>query len=293
MSVIRLSNSFRQHKKIFTMNNRMYFLIILLTVSFISCKKDSVKEKQPIKIAVDVQPQKMTYSVGDKFDPVGLAITVTYQGGDTKTITYPNNDIHFDYDFTKVSTSVGDKTVSIFYKDTKTTLKVTVTPPDVTINYDGNLIIIPWGTSSCAKRGISFTPGDPWTTDPNAMDTDKILGLPDYNFETDENYVTLGRNGVIVVEMGAYFTDDKGFDIYVFEVGPIVEATKVEVSADLNKWIYVGNAEGSLSGIDMNGKVPKGAKYKYIRLTDIRTSSDITYPGADIDAIVVLHPTFK
>ncbi|MCL2040707.1 MAG: hypothetical protein FWG84_01535 [Bacteroidales bacterium] len=72
----------------------------------------------------------------------------------------------------------------------------------------------------------------------------------------------------------------------------VVEATKVEVSNDLINWIYVGDASGSLSGVDINGKVPAGSKYKYVRLTDLRTAPSGTWPEADIDAVAVLHPAF-
>jgi len=74
----------------------------------------------------------------------------------------------------------------------------------------------------------------------------------------------------------------------VFEIGGHVEATKVEVSTDLVTWIEVGTAEGSLCGVDMNGKVPADGKYKYVRITDIEGQSS-SWPGADIDAVAGLN----
>jgi hypothetical protein len=148
-----------------------------------------------------------------------------------------------------------------------------------------NKITIPGGAKSCATKVVSFTPGNPWTNDERAMDPQKILGLPDYDSAKDINYVTLGDGGSIVLEFDIYIYDGPGMDIYVFEIGPNVEATKVEVSSDLKNWIFVGNADGSLSGVDMAGKVPADGRYKYVRITDLLSSPGGSWPGADIDAV--------
>jgi hypothetical protein len=157
----------------------------------------------------------------------------------------------------------------------------------------GNKIKIPGGALSCATFVVDFKHGNPWTSDPKAMDPAKITGAPDYDSRTDENYVTLGTDGVIIVGFNVYITDGPGMDIYIFEIGPNVEATKVEVSNDLKNWIYVGDASGSLSGVDMNGKIPAGGKYRYVRLTDLRTAPSGSWPGADIDAVAAMYPVLK
>ena len=92
---------------------------------------------------------------------------------------------------------------------------------------------------------------------------------------------------MIVLEFSVDIVDNEGLDIYVFEVGPQVEATEIEVSADLREWIYVGKADGSLSGVDLNGKVPEGARYHYVRITDKGRKSD--YSGADITSVAGLN----
>jgi len=153
----------------------------------------------------------------------------------------------------------------------------------------GNEVVIPYGAMSCATKVISFTHGSPWTSDAKAMDPNKILGAPDYDKQTDENYICLGAYGEIVLEFGVYITEGEGNDIYVFEIGPDVEATKVEVSNDLQNWVYVGDADGSVSGVDMKGKVPVGAKYRYVRLTDMEAMSS-SWTGADVDAVAAVHP---
>jgi hypothetical protein len=171
---------------------------------------------------------------------------------------------------------------------------VTVTSADIGGENDitfvdsrGNEIVIPYGAMSCAAKVISFTPGEPWTSDARAMNPNTILGAPDY--DGSNNYLNFGIEGEIVLEFGVYITDGAENDIYVFEVGPDVEPTKVEVSDDLINWVYVGDADGSLSGVDMNGKVPAGAKYRYVRLTET-AGDNSTWPGADVDAAAAVHP---
>ena len=152
----------------------------------------------------------------------------------------------------------------------------------------GNYVTIPGGAASCATRVVRFTPGNPWTSDPRAMNPDDTLGAPDYDSSQDINYLNLGIGGVLVLEFDIYVYDGPGNDIYVFEIGPDVEATRVEVSEDCVNWIYVGDADGSVSGVDMNGKVPANGRYKYVRITDIR-GVDSSWPGADIDAVAFIN----
>ena len=157
----------------------------------------------------------------------------------------------------------------------------------------GNKVKIPGGALSCATFVADFIHGTPWTSDARAMDPNSILGKPDYNSSTEENYITLGADGVIVLGFNVFITDGEGLDIYVFEIGPDVEATKVEVSNDLINWIYVGDANGAISGVDINGKIPVDGKYRYIRLTDLKVAPSSAWPGADIDAVAIIHPSIK
>ncbi len=142
---------------------------------------------------------------------------------------------------------------------------------------------VPDGEYSFATRVVEFTPGDPWTSVSVDQNTDNVLGLP------DSNNLTLGAGGVLVVEFNINITDGEGDDLYVFEVGDDVEATKVEVSSDLVTWYDVGTAEGKTAGVDMNGKIPEGGAYRYVRLTDLQEHISGKWPGADINAIAGLN----
>ena len=135
---------------------------------------------------------------------------------------------------------------------------------------------------------VEFIPGNPWTKEPDWQCPKAILGAPVGDIPGE--LITLGHGGSIVVGFDVYITDGPGNDIIVFEVGPDVEATKVELSNDLINWIEVGIAPGATSGVDINGKIPPGGKYRYLRLTDLKTTKPGPWTGADIDAIAVVHP---
>jgi hypothetical protein len=247
---------------------------------------------------VTISSATLSLSVGDN---TTLTTTVEPASATNKAVTWSSsNEAVATVDASGVVTAVAagtaDITVTTADGSKKATCKVTVTNSNtgngdvVFTDSRGNKITIPDGASSCVIRVISFEAGSPWTSDAAYKDPEKVIGVPDAPNDEANKSLTMGAAGVLVVEMGTYFTDSEGLDIYVFEVGPNVEATKVEVSTDLQNWIYVGDAKGAISGVDINGKVPAGAKYKYIRLTDLKTAPNGSYPGAEIDAIAVFHP---
>ncbi len=144
-----------------------------------------------------------------------------------------------------------------------------------------------------ATKVVSFTPGSPWTKYPAAQDPNAILGIPDYpgvaDDVNDDSYCTLGSGGIVVLQFDIAIYDGDGQDVYVFEIGPDAEATKVAVSNDLNTWFDVGTVKGKTAGLDLNGKVPEGSSFRYVRLTDQKTSINSRWPGADIDAVSGLN----
>jgi len=112
----------------------------------------------------------------------------------------------------------------------------------------------------------------------------------------DGKYVSLGKEGnYIVATMGAPFTNGPGADIRVYEVGNLQggrdERFDVFISADSSTWIQVAdnvkNDPGDIfASIDIS---PYSEEYRYIKIVN-RSSSGGSTPGADIDAIEVLHP---
>ena len=74
-------------------------------------------------IAVKSAPTKTEYFVDDEFDPAGLEITATYEGGSTKDIEYNATDFAFTgYD----SKTAGTQTITVTYKEKTATFEVTV-----------------------------------------------------------------------------------------------------------------------------------------------------------------------
>ena len=131
-----------------------------------------------------------------------------------------------------------------------------------------------------------------------------IFGTP---YDTGE-FVSLGNGGYIVLQ----FTDvllspngDSGFDLFIFEVGDLMEATDVWISktgnvANPGDWFYVGQAQGSQTrGIDIDAYAAANSwttadQFGYVWLQDV--SGDeynlSVWAGADIDAVAVVpEPT--
>jgi hypothetical protein len=152
-------------------------------------------------------------------------------------------------------------------------------------------VCFPDGERSFADSYISYDPG-PGAEDccnkPSAAE-----GSPNYKYDKDGSYVSLGCYGVLVVK----FTDnslttsgDSFADLWIFEIGAEVEPTNIDISTDGVNWIEVGSTSGATSGIDIDvysdSGVVLGEHYSYVRITDrdCLTQSP-PYPGADIDAV--------
>lgn len=145
------------------------------------------------------------------------------------------------------------------------------------------------GEYSFATRVVEFLHGTPWTKHTLNQDPSSALGKPDYGGENSGADVCLGAGGVLVLEFNVAIVDGEGEDVYVFESGPDAEATMVEISSDGSTWYNVGTAQGRTSGLDINGKVPEGGRFRYVRLTDLKEYPNSGWPGADIDAVLALN----
>lgn len=105
--------------------------------------------KTVISIAVKTKPSKMEYEIGDRFDPTGLVITVSYSDSSTDDVTYSTvNKDDFTFD-PEPFNSAGAQTVTVTYggksatisgitvnKKTPTADDFTFTAPEST-EYDG------------------------------------------------------------------------------------------------------------------------------------------------------------
>ena len=152
---------------------------------------------------------------------------------------------------------------------------------------------MPCGKISFADRFVAYNVGSPAPKDRRAMNPEySALGEPDYISEDDEmkkpvfSAVTLGCGGSLILEFTKVrLVDVPGPDLHVFEVGPAVEPTQLEISKDGVNWINIGKIAGGKASVDIHPYVSPGDQFRYVRLTDLKTACGGDYPGADIDAV--------
>lgn len=152
-------------------------------------------------------------------------------------------------------------------------------------------IEFPQGAISFADVVVSYEPlfgGGPGPTSANFMDPDAALGIPDYS---GTGAVSLGRGGRITLQ----FTNNKLTgsgdalaDLHIFEIGPDVEDTFVEISMDNVTWHAIGKVFGATSSIDIDAfGFGLSDEFGYVRLRDDPAEGGIAGAtvGADIDAV--------
>lgn len=167
----------------------------------------------------------------------------------------------------------------------------------------------PDGQISFADSVVSFLAGgDASDLLPRTQNSNNALGSPDYdatntcdvNNTKQCDYVTLGDGGEIVLQ----FLDnvltgsgDANFDLWIFEVGPDVEDTFVEVSDDGMNWTSVGKVAGATAGIDIDAfGFSTQSALRFVKLIDDpnegQQSGQGPFVGADIDAVGAISTRF-
>jgi len=144
---------------------------------------------------------------------------------------------------------------------------------------------LPMGELSFADEVVSFVEGDPAASSKARNDSSFVLGAP----SRKQPSLTLGCGGVLVVR----FTDNAlvdvaGNDLYIYEIGPNVEAMQVDISHNGQDWIAVGKVAGATAALDIHPFVQPAQSFSYVRLTDLKQSCQSTTPGADVDAIAAI-----
>jgi hypothetical protein len=153
-------------------------------------------------------------------------------------------------------------------------------------------IEFPDGVSSFADSVISYNPafgGGNVPTDPNFLNPADAIGAPNYSGNVGS--VSLGSGGQIVLKFTDNYLTGSGSaanDLHIFEIGPDVEDTFVDISKDGVTWYSIGKVFGATSSIDIDvfgwGVVDM---FSYVRLTDDKNEGSAfgTTVGADIDAV--------
>lgn len=156
----------------------------------------------------------------------------------------------------------------------------------------------PAGAVSFADAVVDYTPGmvggNPATPYRGA---DNATGLPDYQStngcasQADCTFVTLGDGGSITLKFVDNLLTGSGSnaaDLWIFEVGPDVEDTYVEISMDGITFYSVGKVFGTTAGVDIDAfGWGINDQFAYVRLTDDTNEGQQsgTTVGADIDAV--------
>lgn len=100
------------------------------------------------KIAVHTSPAKTVYTAGERFDPTGLVLTVTYDNGETKDVAYTAaNSSEFTFSPDR-ALALTDNSVTVTYGGVSVSIAVTVNKGKVTVkpstgNVDGAVIDMP------------------------------------------------------------------------------------------------------------------------------------------------------
>lgn len=154
----------------------------------------------------------------------------------------------------------------------------------------------PQGAASFADTVISYSVGGGGVTDPhqgssNALNVPDYAGINSCPSQAGCSFVTLGDGGSIVLQFTNNLltgSGDNGLDLWIFEVGPDIEDTFVEISMNGSTWFDVGKVVGATAGIDIDA-FGWGAsdEFGYIRLTDDTDEDGQSgaTAGADIDAV--------
>jgi outer membrane protein OmpA-like peptidoglycan-associated protein len=150
----------------------------------------------------------------------------------------------------------------------------------------GGTVYFPLGDRSFADEVVSFASGNPGAAKEADRNPKQALGPPNYDKDNDTNFLTLGCGGSVVLRfVDNALADVPGPDLYVFEIGPDVEATAVAISEDGKTWVDIGKIEGGRSDVDIHPFVKPGQSFHLVRLTDLKTECSGEWPGADIDAV--------
>ena len=156
----------------------------------------------------------------------------------------------------------------------------------------GHVVPLPTQLAAFADEVIAYEPGIPGSI-PEGEDPRAALGPPDYRVDRWDkpHAVTLGNGGSLTLGFShEALVDVDGPDLFIFEIGPGIEAMTVDISADGKTWVRVGEAPGGPCAIDIHDHVMPGEAFRYVRIRDIpfQGAESDAWPGADIDAVGVL-----
>jgi outer membrane protein OmpA-like peptidoglycan-associated protein len=154
-------------------------------------------------------------------------------------------------------------------------------------------ICLPQGAASFADAVVSFDPGAR-PSEGVWADPAQAHGEPDFTRASQPGFLSLGCDGVLVLRFDDNaLVEVPGPDLYVFEVGPMVEAVDLAASADGSTWVEVGRIEGARAELDLAGVIEAGESYRFVRLTNRSKGCGGRHSGADIDAVAAVGSALR
>jgi outer membrane protein OmpA-like peptidoglycan-associated protein len=159
----------------------------------------------------------------------------------------------------------------------------------------GKKIVFKQGAASFADEVVSFDLGKPAPSASRQNDPKIALGVPDYDPRGRRPAdLSLGCGGTLVIRFNDNAAVDvPGPDLYVFEVGPNIEGVRLAISQDGASWLDAGNIAGGTAEVDIASVAKPGERYRYVKLTDVKSACSGNYPGADIDAVGAIGSTLE
>lgn len=150
-------------------------------------------------------------------------------------------------------------------------------------------VTLPQGDISFADAVITYDTGEK-APRKSANDAASALGVPTFEGNIyDGSFTTLGCGGRLDLQfIDNALVDLDGPDLYVFEVGPDVEGTFIEISIDGVVWRAVGEIKGGRAEVDISDVAEPGESFRFVRLIDDGVNCHGQFPGADIDAVAAI-----
>jgi hypothetical protein len=160
--------------------------------------------------------------------------------------------------------------------------------------------------SAFADSVLAFNQVPPPAAAPGLNDPSAVLGAPDYDAGAsgpdDTGAFSLGDNGqeggfitVEFVDNRLSGSGDDAFDLFVGEVGSVVETINVSISQDGITFISVGQLTGQDRAIDIDPFLASEGfastdLFRFVRIDDVpgQPANQGSNPGADIDFVAAL-----
>ena len=138
----------------------------------------------------------------------------------------------------------------------------------------------------CATGVMQYTPGTGREQEVTKREIEQILGWPDYDPETGEGALVLGKGGVIFLDFNAIIGDSSGSFLHIFMAEGDSDRIKVSVSNDMATWWPVSLKSRDFPGAGRYAEISGMTKPRYLRIVDNSTSGH----GVAIDSVVLFGP---